>query len=89
MLAETVTRSVTEKIQKAKPGIVFFPADLLEFGAPDAIHQIFSRLARTKILLRLAKGICSQPKMDPELGLLRPSLEPMPLSDVGEGIRVW
>lgn len=56
MPAATITRSVTEKVQEAKPGTVFFPADLLEFGAPDAIHQTFSRLARTKILLRLAKG---------------------------------
>jgi len=75
MPTETITRSVTEKVQEAKPGTVFFPADLLEFGAPDAIHQTFSRLARAKILLRLAKGIYVKPKMDPELGPLRPSLE--------------
>jgi hypothetical protein len=75
MPAATITRSVTEQVQEAKPGTMFFPADLLEFGAPDAIHQTFSRLARTKILLRLAKGIYVKPKIDPELGPLRPSLE--------------
>jgi hypothetical protein len=75
MPAETITRSVTEKVKEAKPGTVFFPADLLEFGAPDAIHQTFSRLARNKTLLRLAKGIYVKPTMDPELGPLRPSLE--------------
>ena len=75
MSAETITRSVTEKVKEAKPGTVFFPIDLLEFGAPDAIHQTFSRLARNKTLLRLAKGIYVKPTMDPELGALRPSLE--------------
>jgi hypothetical protein len=75
MTAETITRSVTEKVKQAKPGTVFFPADLLEFGAPDAIHQTFSRLAKNKTLLRLAKGIYVKPTMDPELGALRPSLE--------------
>jgi hypothetical protein len=72
---ETITRSVTEKVKEAKPGTVFFPADLLEFGAPDAIHQTFSRLAKNKTLFRLAKGIYVKPTMDPELGALRPSLE--------------
>jgi hypothetical protein len=75
MSAETITRSVTEKVKEAKPGTVFFPSDLLEFGAPDAIHQTFSRLARSKTLLRLAKGIYVKPTMDSELGPLRPSLE--------------
>ena len=75
MPTETITRSVTEKVKEAKPGTVFFPADLLEFGAPDAIHQTFSRLAKNKTLLRLAKGIYVKPVMDPELGALRPSLE--------------
>lgn len=75
MPAETITRSVADKVKEAKPGTVFFPADLLEFGAPDAIHQSFSRLARNKTLLRLAKGIYVKPTMDPELGALRPSLE--------------
>ena len=75
MPAETITRSVADKVKQAKPGTVFFPADLLEFGAPDAIHQTFSRLARNKTLLRLAKGIYVKPTMDPELGAIRPSLE--------------
>jgi hypothetical protein len=75
MPAETITRSVTEKMKEAKPGTVFFPADLLEFGAPDAIHQTLSRLARNKTILRVAKGIYVKPNTDPELGILRPSLE--------------
>jgi Family of unknown function (DUF6088) len=75
MPAETITRSVADKVKEAKPGTVFFPADLLEFGAPDAIHKTFSRLAKNKTLLRLAKGIYVKPTMDPELGTLRPSLE--------------
>ena len=74
MPADTVTRAIADLVKEAKPGTVFFPGDLLELGSPEAIHTIFSRLAGAQ-LLRLAKGIYLKPKIDPELGPLKPSLE--------------
>jgi hypothetical protein len=73
--ASNISQSVTDRVKDAKPGAIFFPGDLLEFGSPEAIHTTFSRLVGTKQLIRLAKGIYLKPKMDPELGPLKPSLE--------------
>jgi len=70
-----VSQSITDKVKDAKPGEIIFPGDLLEFGSPEAIHTAFFRLVGTKQLIRLAKGIYLKPKIDPELGPLKPSLE--------------
>ena len=75
MSAETITKAVAARVKEAAPGTVFFPGDLLELGTPEAIHTTFSRLAASHTLLRLAKGIYLKPKIDPELGPLKPSLE--------------
>jgi hypothetical protein len=75
MSAINISQSVADRVKDAKPGTIFFPGDLLRFGRPEAIHTTFSRLTGTKQLIRLAKGIYLKPKMDPELGPLKPSLE--------------
>lgn len=75
MSADTVARAISDLVKEAKPGTIFFPGDLLELGSPEAIHTTFSRLVGVKKLLRLAKGIYLKPKIDPELGSLKPSLE--------------
>jgi len=73
--ASSISQSVANRVKDAKPGTIFFPGDLLEFGSPEAIHTTFSRLVGTKQLIRLAKGIYLKPQMDPELGPLKLSLE--------------
>ncbi len=75
MPADTVMRTISSLVKDAKPGMVFFPGDLLEYGSPEAIHTTFSRLVGAQQLIRLAKGIYLKPKIDPELGPVRPSLE--------------
>lgn len=75
MSTSNISKSVTDRVRDSKPGTIFFPGDLLEIGSPEAIHTTFSRLVGTKQLIRLAKGIYLKPKMDPELGPLKPSLE--------------
>lgn len=71
----TVAEALLSRIEEAKPGTVFFPGDAVEFGSPEAIHTTFSRLVDAHKLLRLAKGIYLKPKIDAELGPLKPSLE--------------
>ena len=75
MSTNNISKAVTDRVRDAKSGTIFFPGDLLQIGSPEAIHTIFSRLVGTKQLMRLAKGIYLKPKMDPELGPLKPSLE--------------
>jgi hypothetical protein len=68
-------RKVQAQIDQAKPGTIFFPADYLAIGSASSIHKIFSRLAKDKKVMRLAKGIYFKPEYDPELGMLYPSTE--------------
>jgi len=75
MSPNQTAKSLAGRVEKAKPGTVFFPGDFLELGNPEAVHTAFSRLAAAKQLSRLAKGIYLKPEMDPELGPLKPSLE--------------
>jgi len=75
MPADTVTRAIADRVKEAKPGTVFFPGDFLELGSPEAIHTTLSRLVEAEQLLRIAKGIYLKPQIDPELGLIKPSLE--------------
>src|SRR5580658_7415842 len=75
MTENNISQSIANRVKEAKSGAIFFPGDLLEFGSPEAIHTTFSRLAGTKQLIRLAKGIYLKPKIDAELGPLKPSLE--------------
>ena len=75
LIRRNITQSVTDRIKDANGGTIFFPGDLLELGSAEAIHTAFSRLLGTKQLIRLAKGIYLKPKIDPELGPLKPSLE--------------
>jgi hypothetical protein len=56
-------------------GKVLFPSDFAELGSEDAIHQALSRLTKKGILLRLGKGVYLYPRVDPELGILVPSVE--------------
>lgn len=75
MAENNIAKSITNRVNEANPGTIFFPGDLLEFGSPEAIHTAFSRLAAAKKLARLAKGIYLKPAIDTEPGPLKPSLE--------------
>ena len=75
LTSNNISRSIADRVKESKPGTIFFPGDLLEFGSPEAVHTTFSRLVGTKQLIRLAKGIYLKPQMDSELGPLKPSLE--------------
>jgi hypothetical protein len=75
MASDSVTKAIIGKIEEANPGTIFFPADFLDLGNPEGIHTTLSRIVATNTLLRLAKGIYLKPKMDSELGMLKPSME--------------
>jgi hypothetical protein len=75
LIENNISQSIANRVKEAKPGAIFFPGDLLEFGSPEAIHTTFSRLVGAEQLIRLAKGIYLKPEIDPELGPLKPSLE--------------
>jgi hypothetical protein len=56
-------------------GKIYFPSDFKMLGGADAVKMALSRLAEEKMIVRLAQGIYLYPKIDPELGILMPSIE--------------
>jgi hypothetical protein len=66
---------VETRIEKAKPGTIFFPADYFAIGSAASLHKIFSHMAKDKKVIRLAKCIYFKPEDDPKLGILNPSYE--------------
>lgn len=63
------------QIQKTQPGTILFPSDFRGLGSEDAIKKTLSRLAKEKVLDRLAHGIYLLPQYDEEFGKLTPSME--------------
>lgn len=52
-----------------------FVSDYVHMANAEAVNMAFSRLAKMGQLIRLGKGIYIYPQLDPELGVLYPSLE--------------
>lgn len=73
-----MNRSIHDHIQariRAKPrGSVFVPTDFLDLGGRAAVDQTLSRLTRSRVLRRVARGVYDRPKLNPRLGMLSPSL---------------
>ncbi|HEY4328750.1 MAG TPA: DUF6088 family protein [Phycisphaerae bacterium] len=53
---DSIQHSVLERIERGGRGTVVTPKDFLDVGTRDAVDQALSRLARQKILIRLAQG---------------------------------
>jgi hypothetical protein len=62
-------------LSSKKAGDILFVSDFKGRGTEGAIRKSLSRLVETGRLRRLAHGIYYLPKIDPELGELRPSAE--------------
>lgn len=66
---------ILNKINSHKRGKIFFPEDFAKFGSSEAVRQALFRLEGEDELVRLAHGIYLYPKTDPQLGVLKPSIE--------------
>ncbi|MBP7906325.1 MAG: hypothetical protein KA099_13495 [Alphaproteobacteria bacterium] len=56
-------------------GCVVTPGDFLDLGSRQAVDLALHRLAKKGTLRRLARGLYDYPRIDPELGLLSPTIE--------------
>jgi len=72
---KSIKNQILVLIQEKDLGELIFSSDYFHMGNPEAINMAFSRLAKEERLIRLAKGIYLNPKIDPQLGKLHPSLE--------------
>jgi hypothetical protein len=72
---QSTEEQILNKIKKYNRGKIFFPEYFLKFGSSEAVRQALVRLEDDGELVRLAHGIYLYPKTDPQLGVLKPSIE--------------
>ncbi|MCH2451320.1 MAG: type IV toxin-antitoxin system AbiEi family antitoxin domain-containing protein [Gracilimonas sp.] len=72
---QSTEEQILNKIKNYNLGKIFFPDDFLKTGSSEAVRQALVRLEDDGELVRLAHGIYLYPKTDPQLGVLKPSIE--------------
>lgn len=66
---------IERRIGKAPADAVFYAGQFLDLDSRTAVDQALSRLARTGVLRRLARGLYHRPRRHPVLGDVAPSME--------------
>src|ERR1044071_5815914 len=73
--AQSIDKSVLNRIYGSRGGAVFTPSDFLDLGSRRAVDLALHRLVKRKTLWRLARGLYEYPREHEELGLLSPDIE--------------
>src|ERR1700680_1673193 len=77
MKGARVTQQIVQRAAAKGRGAVFTPNDFLHLGSRAAVDQALSRIARAGRLRRVARGLYDYPRIDPQLGPLTPSTDPV------------
>ncbi len=72
---KTMHAKIKSLISNRKSGNLLFPTDFRGLGTDSAIKQALSRMVKSGELRRLAHGIYYLPKVDPQLGDMKPSAD--------------
>lgn len=72
---QTSRSQIEIKVSKSSKNILFFAEDFAEYGSPENIRQVLSRLEKEGLLIRLAQGMYLKPNKDPLLGVIYPKTE--------------
>lgn len=72
---QSTEEQILNKIKNYSRGKIFFPEDFAKFGSSEAVRQALVRLEEEEELVRIAHGIYLYPKTDPQLGVLKPTVE--------------
>jgi hypothetical protein len=72
--AQSIDKSVLNRIYGSKGGAAFTPSDFLDLGSRRAVDLALHRLAKRKTLRRLARGLYEYPRRHPEFGTLSPDI---------------
>lgn len=75
IMTESTEKQILKKIKKAGRGTLFFVENFIPFGSAKTINKALERLVDKGILLRVATGIYTRPKISKLLGALRPGVE--------------
>ncbi|MDL2262942.1 type IV toxin-antitoxin system AbiEi family antitoxin domain-containing protein, partial [Bacteroidales bacterium OttesenSCG-928-I21] len=63
-MKQSVENKIVEKIKKHKRGKIFFADDFALLGSADSIRQALHSLQKSGLLVRVANGIYSYPKIN-------------------------
>lgn len=76
-MTQSIEDKILKKIQKFGRGSVFFTAEFASFGEHKSIAKALERLTNKGVIIRVARGIYSYPKIDKvlNLGVIYPALE--------------
>lgn len=72
---QSIDSKILSRIYGRGKGCVITPGDFLDLGSRQAVDLALHRLAKKGTLRRLARGLYDYPRIDPELGLLSPTIE--------------
>jgi hypothetical protein len=72
--SQSVHNDIVKRVKKLKRGAVFFPVAFSGMGTEGSIYVSLMRLEKEGFIIRLSRGIYLFPKTDPEIGVLRPSI---------------
>ncbi len=68
-------KQIEKHISVAKGGSLFYPADFEEYGSTEAVKVALHRLAKRKLIKRLAFGIYAKPTISKLVGEVYPGTE--------------
>ncbi|MGV8057605.1 MAG: DUF6088 family protein [Smithellaceae bacterium] len=72
---KTTDNQVISRIYGHGNGWVFTPDNFKDLGSRDAIASALKRYKQAGMIRQLARGLYNYPKVDPQLGLLQPSMD--------------
>jgi predicted transcriptional regulator of viral defense system len=72
---QSIDSKILSRIYGRGKGCVVTPGDFLDLGSRQAVDLALHRLAKKGTLRRLARGLYDYPRIDPELGLLSPTID--------------
>ena len=72
---QSIDSKIISRIYGRGKGCVVTPGDFLALGSRQAVDLALHRLAKKGTLRRLARGLYDYPRIDPELGLLSPTID--------------
>jgi hypothetical protein len=72
---QSIDSKILSRIYGRGKGCVVTPCDFLDLGSRQAVDLALHRLAKKGTLRRLARGLYDYPRIDPDLGLLSPTID--------------
>ena len=75
VVSNSIDRAMLAHVKAHVDGWVFSPTDFLELGSRDGVDKALSRMAATRTIRRVARGVCDVPRGHPTVGLTAPSVD--------------